>query len=103
MNDTTQSKKTSFPFKAVVLTIIGTLALAGAGIHFSGWRLLRGNTTDSAGSSPNLSADIAPGKTLHMRHASPDSQRRTRGLPYLRDETHTETGYGCRRRRYQRG
>ncbi len=60
MNDTTQSKKTSFPFKAVVLTIIGTLALIAAGLYFSGWRLQRGSSAGSAGSTANMSADIAP-------------------------------------------
>jgi len=62
MNDTIKHKKKSFPFRAVILTIIGTLALTAAGLYFSGWRLLPGNAMNSAGGSPNLSADIAPAK-----------------------------------------
>ncbi len=64
MNDTIEHKKMSFPFKAVVLTVIGTLVLAGAGIYLSGWRLLRGNVADPAGGTPNLFADSAS-KTLY--------------------------------------
>lgn len=64
MNDTNKHAKKVFPFKAVIMTFIGALLLAGAGIYFSGYRLHPSHTQGAAGDAPNLFAD-ATAKTLY--------------------------------------